>query len=362
VVGVIGALEETGATVERFIVGDHMPRRVRVRSERLLQRGPASALVADVARISLGAVNGRRAWRALGGRVDWVYERAAALQSLGWSFRRRGVPWILETSSPVFYEAKAERASLVLGGLARRRELAAYRRCDVVVCVSRELQAILAEEGVDERKMIVMPNGVDVGRFDPEPHRAAPRAFPGFTIGFVGTMSNWQGLALLLEAVVAVRARGLDVAVALAGDGSERAACERTAAELGLADHVRFAGRLPGSAVPGFLAGVDVAYSGQTVLGRGRMYHSPLKLYEYMAMEKPVVASAFDDARSLVEEGVTGFLFRPGDVADLQRAIAAAYAARPRLAALGREARRRIVAEHSWRARIDAMHAAIERL
>ncbi len=51
------------------------------------------------------------------------------------------------------------------------------------------------------------------------------------------------------------------------------------------------------------------------------MYHSPLKLYEYMAMAKPVVASAFEDAQRVIRDRETGFLFQPGDKEDLKRTL-----------------------------------------
>ena len=362
VLGVMRALEELGATVRPFIVGDRMPARVRVRSEMALRGGTLRTLAADLARIALGAANARRAWRELGRDVDWVYERAASLQSLGWIFKRRGIPWIIETSSPVFYEAKAERASLVLSRLARKRELDAYRACDAIVVVSKELETILADEGIDRKKMILIPNGVDLAVFDPDRHRDAPRTFPGFTIGFAGALSRWQGLDMLIDVVAALRKRGLDIHVAIAGDGEEYGPCEQRAKDRGIADAVKLVGRLAGSEIPRFLAGLDVAYSGQTVLQIGRMYHSPLKLYEYMAMAKPTVASAFDDAKSLIVDGKSGFLFEPGDVTDLERALVAAHESRERLPELGRTARQTIAEHHSWRSRMMMLQTAIARM
>jgi glycosyltransferase involved in cell wall biosynthesis len=359
--GTIGALEELGARVERFIVGDRVPPALRTRSELALRRSRAIAAGADVARLGLGLVNARRAYAALGDRVDWVYERSAVLQSLGWIFQRRGVPWILETNAPFFYEAKSERQSLVLDGVARRRELWAYHRCDALLCVSAALRDLLVAAGVDERKIVIVPNGVDPVAFDPAAHAGAARFFPGVTIGFAGAIIEWQGLDLLLEAVGAVRAAGHDLSVVIAGDGPARAACVAHAERLGLGGCVRFLGRVPGSAVAALLAGVDAGFSGQRALKIGAMYHSPLKMYEYMAMAKPVIASAFDDARAAIEPGATGFLFRPGDRADLERALGDLVGARDRLREMGRAARRRVLERYTWRARTAAMLAAIER-
>jgi glycosyltransferase involved in cell wall biosynthesis len=360
ILGTIRGLRDAGASVAPFIVGDHMPRRLRARSEKALRRGVATTLVADVARIGLGALNARRAYRELGADVDLVYERHATLQSLGWIFRRHEVPWILETNAPFFYEAKSERKSLVLDRLARRRELQAYRQCDVLVCISRDLRDILVAAGIDAGKIAVVPNGVDDVRFDPRACAGMPRWFPGFTVGFAGAIIEWQGLDLLLEAVAAVRAAGADVSVVIAGDGPFREACEALAVRLGLARHVRFTGRVAGTAVPSLLAGVDCGFSGQRVLKIGRMYHSPLKLYEYMAMARPPIASRFDDAMQAVDDRVSGFLFAPGDRADLERALRDAVAAGPRLPEMGRAARQRVLDRYTWRARIDGLFRAVE--
>ena len=77
-------------------------------------------LAADLVRLALGAFNTLRARRELSGKVDWVYERYAVLQAFGWAFQRDGTPWILETSGLYSDEAKTERNSLVLTGVARR--------------------------------------------------------------------------------------------------------------------------------------------------------------------------------------------------------------------------------------------------
>lgn len=92
------------------------------------------------------------------------------------------------------------------------------------------------------------------------------------------------------------------------------------------------------------------------------MYHSPLKIYEYMAMGKPIVASAFADARTAIRDGETGFLFGGGDKDDLKRALADAYRSRGELPEMGREARRDAVELHSWTARVRALIPEVERI
>jgi glycosyltransferase involved in cell wall biosynthesis len=95
-------------------------------------------------------------------------------------------------------------------------------------------------------------------------------------------------------------------------------------------------------------------------MGKGGMYHSPLKIYEYMAMGKPIVASAFADARTAIRDGETGFLFEGGDKGDLKRALARAYSSRGELAEMGHEARRDAVDLHSWAARVRDLIPKVE--
>jgi glycosyltransferase involved in cell wall biosynthesis len=92
------------------------------------------------------------------------------------------------------------------------------------------------------------------------------------------------------------------------------------------------------------------------------MYHSPLKIYEYMAMAKPVVASAFEDARSTINHGVTGFLFAPGDKASLKEALCQCVSARPELIRMGQLARADVMAHHSWTARVRLLLTEVERV
>ncbi len=364
VLGVIRAFEALGWRVERFIVGDRMPGLASGKgSEKAISGNRLRTLAADLARLALGVLNAYRARRELAGKVDWVYERFAVLQSLGWAFRRDGTPWILETNGLYSEEAKAERGSLVLTGLARRLEVFAYARCDVLVCVSETLKEVVVEKaGVDPEKVLVVPNGVDTAFFDPALHEPR-RLFEGFTVGFVGSLLAWQGLDRLIDAAGRLVERDVPIHIAIVGDGPVRDDLERMARErglLGARGRVRFVGRVPLHEVPGYIAGFDVGFSGQQGLKLGAMYHSPLKLYEYLSMGKPVVASAYDDAREITGVDGTGFLFAPGYTNDLERALEEAYAARGSLLRAGALARNEIVRRHGWQARVARMIPEIE--
>jgi glycosyltransferase involved in cell wall biosynthesis len=357
VLGVISGFQALGWEVKPFIFGDEVPLPwVEKEGDVELSQSWVRRLVADLLRLGLGGINSFRALRKLG-RVDWVYERFGAFQALGYLFQRRGVPWILETNGIFFVEADQDRKSLALKDVERKVELWAYRQADVVVAVSSELKELLVEHGVSARKVLVVPNGVDISRFAPKP---VEYQNPIPVLGFVGTLSIWQALDVLLKALAHLKGEGVIYHLVVVGDGLQREAWEKMAGELGLADQVRFVGRVPGDEVPNWIAGFDLAYSGQVPTASGRMYHSPLKLYEYMAMAKPVVASALGDAKTLIGEDERGYLFLPGDVEDLARALRKAYQERHLWPVKGQKARELIVREHSWEARVRDMVAQVE--
>jgi glycosyltransferase involved in cell wall biosynthesis len=363
VLGVIKGFEGLGWQVERYIAGDRLDQTIGRKGREFVNgRSVIARAAGDFGKIALGQLSARRALRELHGRIDWVYERFAAFQSLGAPFQKRGIPWILETQGPMFYEAKAERQVTALTGVARRLELAAYQSCDVLVCVSDALKEILAECGVDERRVVVVPNGVDVGFFDPAKHER-PKRSRQFTIGFVGSLDDWQAVDTLMEAVAEVRrGDGLDVSVTVVGSGLMEEAWSQHARRLGLESCVRFLGQRPRHEVPGLIGGFDVGYSGQKRMKIGRMYHSPLKLLEYLAMEVPVIVSEFADAKRLVAHGENGFVFSHERAGTLAEAIRAAVAVRDQLPAMGQRARRAVVSAHSWDARVQYMTERINDL
>jgi glycosyltransferase involved in cell wall biosynthesis len=362
VLGVIQAFEHLGWEVHPYIVGDRIHPSLTTRSEEKMGRSVFVRIGADLIRLSMGIYHSIKAWSELKGNVDQVYERLASLQLLGWIFQRHGIPWILETSGLFFYEAKVERKSIVLSGIARTIELWAYRHCDVLVCVTSALRELILENAdISNEKILVVPNGVDTTRFDPE--KCVPkRIFDGPTLGFVSALVSWHRLDILLDALAEVRDAGIHLNLVIVGDGPMRTVWEEQARQLGLQNITCFTGRISWDQVPAYIAGFDLGFMGNAKMDIGKMYHSPLKLYEYMAMGLPVIASSYEDAQKMINHGEHGYLFSPGDKDDLKRALCQAYNDQNRWKEIGMAAREKVLVEASWLARVCKMNVEIERI
>ena len=362
ILGTINGFEVNGWDVDTYIVGDKVPENWLM-PQHEMNKGKSffTRLGADALRIGLQAKHIRQALKDLP-NPDWVYERFAAFQLFGYFFQRRGLPWILETNEALFNQASSDLKHVALPALARWAERFAYEKCDILVVVSEELKGMLVDSlGVSPNKVVVVPNAADIDTFDPGAVNAQ-RLFDEdtFVIGFQGGMYKWAGLDYLVRAISVLRNRGLNVAAVLLGDGHERKALEDLSRSLGIDDYVKFPGRVNRETVPQFIAGYDIGYSGQVRFSAGSMYHSPLKLYDYMSMGKPVLASEFADAVSLTRNGELGYLYEPENLEALVESATRAYNDRERIARMSTSIRFEIVAKHSWQKRMEELIATVD--
>jgi glycosyltransferase involved in cell wall biosynthesis len=353
VLGIIDGFSQIGWNVEAFIFGDQVPEKWIIKgSEAELSSSKIRAFASDLIRIYFGLRNAFKAYNLYKQTADLVYERFGSFQALGRRFKRNGIFWILETNALLSLESTSQRKTLALGNLARRFERNAYENCDMLVCISEPLKKLIVSEfDIDASKIIVVPNGVDTSRIDPS-NFTAKREFSGFTIGFVGSLYSWAGLDNLITIIGRLKGAGLIINLTIVGDGPTKSSLEKLSTELALNNQIKFLGQQNWTDVPSYIAGFDVCYSGQVKFGSGEMYLSPLKLYEYMAMAKPVIVSAFWDAQCLVEDGKTGFLFEPGDNVALEEVIMHVYKSRSNLIEMGIRAREVVEKNHSWRIRV----------
>ncbi len=251
-------------------------------------------------------------------RIEAVIERyaiegGAALDAAA----ALGVPYVLEVNAPLVEEAARFRG-LQNAESWRQRERALLVRAGRIVVVSTALREHVIASGADAAAVEVIPNGVDVELFG-QGGGAAVRARWGLgsalVIGFAGSLKPWHGVRVLLEA-----ARELPpaVRVLVVGDGPEREALKLLASEAGgLRERVVFAGAVLHAEMPAYLDAMDVAVAPFEPLAG--FYFSPLKVAEYMASGRPVVASRQGDLPDLL--GGTGVLVEPGDAHALRDAL-----------------------------------------
>ncbi len=252
--------------------------------------------------------------------------------------------------------------------LTREAETAAMVASDIVVTLSDVMRAEIVGRGCEPDKVVVVPNAVDLDRFRPAPRDAGLASRLGIepgdrVVGYISTFNAYEGIPCLLEAAALLRSRGRRVRVLLVGDGDEEPVIRATARRLGLdADGTLIMpGRVDHDEILSYYSVIDVFVVPRTA-NRVAQLVTPLKPYEAMALERPLVVSDLPALREIVIPGETGLTFEPENPVDLADVLASLLDDPGLRTALGRRAREWIAAERTWARNGQLYRAVFERL
>ena len=330
-----------------------LPPLARFHVERAPVTGPAVARRAGYLAFAAG--------RAMGaGRADALFTRdlglAAALLRIPRALR---APVVYESHGyapevaralPELVATASTPSDRKLARLARREALV-WRRADGYVTITEGLASELGERLGPRAGVVVVPDGVRL--HSGEINTTATRRNSAPVVAYSGHLYAWKGVDILLDAVARLPGvRGLVIG------GHDRepdlARVRSLAARLGIADRVQFTGLVPPSQVAGLLQSADVLVLPNPASAISTRFTSPLKLFEYMAAGRPIVATDLPALREVLRDGETAVLVTPGDApalaAGIQRVVTdAAFA--ERLASAARAA----VGDYTWDRRAERL-------
>ena len=277
---------------------------------------------------------------------DLVYERYSL-----WSFaaveyaREKAIPSVLEVNAPLIEEQRTYRTLSNPAGAEEvmRRVFAAAAN---ILVVSDELARYVAGRTSDRGKIQVVPNAINPARFPAGVQPVCAGSPASFTVGFVGSLRPWHGLAILVEAFAHFHQACPTARLLIVGDGPEREALAADVRERRLTDSVVMTGAIPAEAVPGHLASIDVAVAPYPDLPN--FYFSPLKVYEYMAAGRAVVASFIGQLKTLIVHGINGWHVEPGDANALAEAMLHLSRDAELRQRLGQAAQQAMLQSHTW--------------
>jgi len=319
-----------------------------------LARRLLPAALAELAELAYNLPAYRRLRRAARGfRPDVIYERYNLFYLAGAALaRNEGIPFFLEVNAPLA-EERARFGGLRLGGLARWAERHVWRAAARVFAVTGVLGEMIAQSGVASERLVITPNGIDLAAFAEPRDGAIGRET--LVLGFTGFVREWHGLDAVITALAAP---GTDprLRLVIAGDGPARPRLERQAAALGVAARVRFTGLVGRAEIPALVADFDIALQPRVVA-----YASPLKIFEYMAAGRAIVAPDQPNIREILDHERSALLFDPNREGAMWAAIMRRAGDPDLRARLGAEARADIIRrDYTWagNARRVLAHAA----
>lgn len=282
-------------------------------------------------------------------RPDVVYYRWMASPHALILAKLLRVPCICEVNGePVPHWLSKQR--IFVGRFKHLLTRLALKRCDRIVVLTEGLQTLLQERyGVPLERIAVIPSGTDVRRFvarDAVASRLELALSPNRPyVGFVGSFYRYQGLACLLDAMMLVRRVRPSAELLLVGDGETIEELKQQAKEMGLDGAVTWVGRVAYWEVPTWIGAMSVCVA---PFRGDRGETSPVKLFDYLACHRPVVAGAIPSVISTFTPDSGVQLVQPDDPRPLADAILALLNDPDRCARLGRQGRRFVEERFSW--------------
>jgi glycosyltransferase involved in cell wall biosynthesis len=216
------------------------------------------------------------------------------------------------------YHYPALKGAPVLNKI-KRQEVATLHLADHIICPSRVTREYITSLGISPERVTVIPNGVDTARFSPHP--APPDEVP--LLLYIGTLAGWQGLDTLLEAVpLVLEEHPARLNIVGKGRKEQRKALQKRIRKMGLAEWVNLEGSVSHDTIPqvinqAYLCLAPLSFNDRNVT----QGCCPIKVLEYLACGKPLVAANLPVVRELVCDGEEALLFIPDDPADLAHCI-----------------------------------------
>jgi glycosyltransferase involved in cell wall biosynthesis len=284
-------------------------------------------------------------------RFDFIYERYSLLNYSGVALARKlGIPHILEVNAPLCYEYE-KTYGLEVNPLANELEREVFMESDRLVVVSKKLMEFAEGLGVPRGRILFIPNGVNPSRFKPDEVgrqriRAQFQIQGKIVIGFVGSLKPWHGVETLIEAFCRIYYENANVHLLIIGDGPKRIELESQLQKSGLASQVIWTGNVSHADVPAYISAMDIAVA--PYVAQDNFYYSPVKIFEYMAVEKPVVAGGIGQVNETIIHRETGLLYEPGNVIQLRNTLQELIASPALQERLGRAARGWVIRNRSW--------------
>jgi len=223
---------------------------------------------------------------------------------------------------------------------------------DEVIVISNQLKELVVEWGIDEEKIHVLPNCVNVNKLKPvEVDTKLKEEYcidSELVLGFIGSIVKYEGLELLIEAISdLVSVEEINMKVLIIGDGKERVNLQKRVKEENLEDIIIFPGQIPHDKIKYYYSVIDGIVIPRMKSEVCQIIPS-LKPLEAMCMEKIVICSDVEPNKDLIINGKNGFLFNSEDKKSLSSLIMDFYKNKSKFIKIGKKSRNWVASNRNW--------------
>lgn len=284
-------------------------------------------------------------------KPDFIYDRYLLYRHIGiFVSKIYQIPIILEYNSPiternVHYSHHQRR----IGRMIEKKSLSAG---DAIIVVSNFLKEYLVKIGIDPKKITIIPNGVNDNLF--QPNIRGDRVKEKYNIknkrviGFVGAFCRWHGTDALLGAASEIIKKIDNVHFLMVGEGPMLSSSKEFVKRNGMSECITFTGDVPYEYVPEYIAAMDIV-----TMPSSNIYGSPIKIFEYMAMQKPIIAPNVGPVQEIIHDGYNGILIKPGNKDAIYNKIMYLLKNRNLAEKISENARIHVLERHTWKKNVE---------
>lgn len=327
--------------------------------------------------------------------IGFIYQRMSPGNYSGAIISRiKKRPLVLEYNGSEVWLSRNWGIPLTFEKLAQKAEKVCLKHAHLVVTVSDVLRDELIQRGVDPRRVVNQPNGVNTEDFNSsrfsEKEIKALRRLHGIdedsvVLGFVGTFGHWHGAEVLAKTIQKIFnddgdwMRRNKLHFVFIGDGVRRKQVEDILNIDGLQPYVTMTGLISFDQIPLYLSAMDIFIAPHIHNPDGSpFFGSPTKIFEYLSVGRPIIASELYQISDImsgsprvnelptsgneVHENECGILARPGDIGELEIAVKFCVENPEWRVLSGRNSRYRAVSLYSWNRHLDAILTGLNRV
>ncbi len=291
-------------------------------------------------------------------KPDVIHAHSPALNGLAalQAAKKSGLPVVYEIRA--FWEDAAVDHGTCKEGdlryrLTRSMENYVVKHADAVTTICQGLRADLIERGFSDEKLTVIPNAVDIEKFDiiteKDQQLLSELKLDSCTVlGFLGSFYAYEGLDLIVSAMPNIIKTNPDVRLLLVGGGPQEDNLKAQVKSLSLERHVIFTGRVPHHVVNKYYSLVDLLVYPRKSMRLTELV-TPLKPLEAMAQGKICLASNVGGHHELIQDGKNGYLFKAGSVEDLSQKVCSVLSQASQWEQITKQGRHYVETERNWR-------------
>ena len=291
--------------------------------------------------------------------ITLIYERYSLFMfSSVWWAKRHNLPIVLEIND----SCQVQRVrSLTFKKLAAKIEAWIFKNATGLVFISTRFKEVAEQAYGEIANSVVSPNGADLDKFIiDEASGAALRSKLGIedkiVLGYVGAFVHWHGIDWFVDLACQRLKETPELVLLLVGDGVAFEGIKNKVIEAGVESQVILPGKVPHHEVSSFLSAMDLG-----ILPDSNDYGSPMKLFEFMAMGKGMIAPDFSPIAEVVQDNETSWLFPAGDRQACIDKVFAIVNDKKAHKTVGLNARAYIERERQWKHNAEQLLSLVQR-